>query len=321
MKKTKSGKLTNVQKFIVERIDRRKIKNATYNPRQIDDHARKKLHENLKKKGLQFPLVWNKRSGNLVSGHQRLSIIDAIEGTDDYEMDISVVDLNDKDEKEQNIFFNNQSAMGTWDVDALGTMIAEDEVDYKKAGFDDMDLQLIFEDSKYEVSMFDLDKAPSAVQRDIDEISKIQRMKRERKEHRERDIDASDPEFYAVVVFPDRDAQGEFMQRVGMNKNDRYVDGVRLHTSLEANKPQTKFKDGGEFEAITFWVAKDQKKVIEDEVVRISSLLKGKNLRGRALEYMAVNSSQTSLDEMTGEEAEVPPVKQSTFKTKKGRAA
>ena len=321
MKKTKSGKLTNVQKFIVERVDRKAIKNAPYNPRQIDDHARKKLNENLKKKGLLSPLVWNKRTGNLVSGHQRLSIIDAIEGSDDYEMDLSVVDLSSKDEKEQNIFFNNQSAMGTWDVDALGIMIAEDEVDYKKAGFDDMDLQLIFEDSKYEVSMFDLDKAPSAVQRDIDEISKIQRMKRERKEHTQRDIEASDPEFYAVVVFPDRDAQGEFMQRVGMNKNDRYVDGVRLHTSLEANKPQTKFKDGGEFEAITFWVAKDQKKVIEDEVVRISSLLKGKNLRGRALEYMSVNSSQTSLDEMTGEEAEVPPVKQSTFKTKKGRAA
>jgi len=321
MKKTKSGKLTNVQKFIVERVDRKAIKNAPYNPRQIDDHARKKLNENLKKKGLLSPLVWNKRTGNLVSGHQRLSIIDAIEGSDDYEMDLSVVDLSSKDEKEQNIFFNNQSAMGTWDVDALGIMIAEDEVDYKKAGFDDMDLQLIFEDSKYEVSMFDLDKAPSAVQRDIDEISKIQRMKRERKEHTQRDIEASDPEFYAVVVFPDRDAQGEFMQRVGMNKNDRYVDGVRLHTSLEANKPQTKFKDGGEFEAITFWVAKDQKKVIEDEVVRISSLLKGKNLRGRALEYMAVNSSQTSLDEMTGEEADEPPVKQPSFKTKKGRAA
>jgi len=321
MKKTKSGKLTNVQKFIVERVDRKAIKNAPYNPRQIDDHARKKLNENLKKKGLLSPLVWNKRTGNLVSGHQRLSIIDAIEGSDDYEMDLSVVDLSSKDEKEQNIFFNNQSAMGTWDVDALGTMITEEDIDYKKAGFDDMDLQLIFEDSKYEVSMFDLDKAPSAVQRDIDEIAKIQRMKRERKEHTQRDIEASDPEFYAVVVFPDRDAQGEFMQRVGVNKNDRYVDGVRLHSALEAVKPKTRTKDGGEFEAVTFWVARDQKQIIEDEVIRISPLIKGKNLRGRALEYMAVNSSQTPLDNLTGEEADIPPEKTPTFKSKKKKAA
>lgn len=309
------------QKFVPGRISRKQIKNAPYNPRQIDDHARKKLGENIKKKGLLAALVWNKRTGNLVSGHQRLSILDvraADKGLSDYLLDINIVDLSEKDEKEQNIFFNNQSAMGTWDVDALGTMISEDNIDYKKAGFDDMDLQLIFEDSKYEVSMFDLDNAPSAVQRDLDEISKIQRMKRERKEHRERDIDAADPEFYAVVVFPDRDAQGQFMERVGMSKNDRYVDGVRLHTSLEVSKPQTKFKDGGEFEAVTFWVAKDQKKVIEDEVVRVSSLLKGKNLRGRALEYMAVNSSQTDLDNFTGEEA---PVKQPTFKTKKRKAA
>ncbi len=92
MNKTVSkGGLHPSQKFVSERIHRSKIKNAPYNPRSIDDHARKKLHHNLKKKGLLDALVWNKRTGNLVSGHQRLSILDDLSATgDDYTLDFAV---------------------------------------------------------------------------------------------------------------------------------------------------------------------------------------------------------------------------------------
>ncbi len=313
-------KLHPDQKFVPGRIGRKQIKNAPYNPRQIDDHARKKLKENITKKGLLEALVWNKRTGNLVSGHQRLSILDmraAEKGLKDYLLDINIVDLSEKEEKEQNIFFNNPSTQGTYDVDGLGKMITEDGVDYKMAGFDDMDLQLIFEDTDYAVTMFDTDDAPKSVQDDLEQLEEIQRMKRERKEHRARDQDANDPEFYAVVVFPDRDAQGKFMERVGMNRNDRYVDGIRLHTSLEAVRPQTKTKNGEQFEKLEFWVASDQKQVIEDELVRIGALLKGKNIRGRSLEAMAVISSQTPTENITGEEPEV----RSEFKRKKRKAS
>lgn len=304
-KKNKEAALHPSQKFVIERLHRKQIKNAPYNPRKIDDHARKKLSVNLKKMGLLDPLVWNKRNGNLVSGHQRLSILDDIAGTDNYTMDFSVVDLSDKEEKEQNIFFNNPSTQGTYDVDGLGKMLVEDEVDYRKAGFDDMDLQIIFEDTEYAVTMFDTDEAPASVKDDLERLEEIQRMKRERKEHRERDQDANDPEFYAVVVFPDRAAQGQFMERVGMSRNDRYVDGVRLHTSLEASKPQTKSVSGERFVEMKFWIAKDQEKVVDDELVRIGALMKGKNIRGRSLEAMAIISSQTPVDNITGEEPEV----------------
>lgn len=294
------------QKFVPGRISRSQIKNAPYNPRQIDDHARKKLADNIKKKGLLEALVWNKRNGNLVSGHQRLSILDARAAEKklaNYLLDVSICDLSDADEKEQNIFFNNPSAQGTYTADELGKMFS-DGVDYKRAGFDDMDLQLIFEGTEYEVTMFDTEDAPASVKDDLEQLEEIQRMKRERKEHRERDKDANDPEFIAVVVFPDREAQGQFMERVGLSKNERYVDGVRLHTSLEAAKPQTRTKGGEEFEALTFWVARDQKEVIEGELVRLGSLMKGKNIRGRALEAMAVVSGQTPINNITGEEPE-----------------
>jgi hypothetical protein len=313
------SKLHPSQKFVPQRIHRRDIKNAPYNPRQIDDHARKKLFNMLKTRGLLASLTWNKRNGNLVSGHQRLSILDDLSKTgDDYLLDVDTVDLSDKDEKEANVFFNNPSAQGTFDADKLGKMIAEDEIDYRKAGFDDMDLQLMLEGTDYEVEMFDDSLAPRSVQDDLEQLEEIQRMKRERKAHRERDQEENDPEFYAVVVFPDRDAQGWFMGRVGMSRDDRYVDGVRLHTLLEAARPRTKTSPAGEvFEEVKFWLARDQRRVVEDELTRVSALLRGKNVRGRALEVMAVTSSQTPVDNIAGEP---PDGARPAFKPKRKRS-
>ncbi len=191
--KDKDAALHPDQKFVIGRISRKQIKNAPYTPRQIDDHARKKLAGNIEKKGLLDTLVWNKRTGNLVSGHQRLSILDqraAKKNLSNYLLDVAMVDLSEPEEKEQNIFFNNPSTQGTYEVDGLGKMLADGDVDYKKAGFDDMDLQLIFEDTEYAVTMFDTDEAPASVQDDLKQLEEIQRMKRERKEHRERDQDA-----------------------------------------------------------------------------------------------------------------------------------
>jgi len=319
MKKNRfeSDKLHPAQKFKVERLHRRQIKTAPYNPRQIDDHARKKLRENLKAMGLLDALVFNKRTGNLVSGHQRLGILDALSKTgDDYYLDFAVVDLDAKDEKQQNVFFNNPSAQGTYDPDAIGKMIADGDIEYKAAGFDNMDVQLLLEGTEYEVTMFDDESAPRSVQDDLDQLEEIQRMKRERKAHRERDQKANDPEFYSVVVFPDRDSQGRFMERVGMSRDDRYVDGVRLHTSLEAARPKTREYDGEKFELLSFWVAADQKKIIEDELTRIASLMKGKNIRSRALEAVAVISSQTPTNNITGEE---PEESEPVFKPRKRR--
>jgi acyl-CoA-binding protein len=304
-KMSDEAELHPAQKFKVKRLHRHKIKNAKYNPRKIDDHARKKLKENIKKRGLLEPPVWNEVTGNLVGGHQRLKILDMIAGNDIYLLDVSVVHLSPKEEKEQNVFFNNPDTQGTYDDDVLFKMVTDGDIDYRKAGFDDMTLQIKFEGMEGADTIFDTDDAPKAVRDDMAQLEEIQRIKRERKEHRERDQKANDPEFMSIVVFPDRDSQSEFMDRVTGDRNGRYVDGVRLRSALDATKPQTKTKDGGEFQAMTFWVHQEQRKVIEDELVRIGALLKGKNIRGRALEGIAVISSQTPIENITGEEPEV----------------
>lgn len=120
---------------------------ASYNPRTIEEEARKALKKNMQKIGLLGGIVWNKRSGNIVSGHQRVAIMDSVNrydpetGKNDYEFRVEVVDFDDKTEKEQNLFMNNRNVQGQYDDDLLRKMLAE--IDYEAAGFNDMDMQLL----------------------------------------------------------------------------------------------------------------------------------------------------------------------------------
>ena len=130
----------------MERWNRADIENAPYNPRTIDDYAKKKLRENLKRVGLVQPLVVNKTTGHLVSGHQRLAAMDALEKSGEYLLDVSVVEMDKKTEMEQNAFMNNPSAQGTWDVDALSDLVHGGVFDWQLAGFDKLDLEVLIAD-------------------------------------------------------------------------------------------------------------------------------------------------------------------------------
>lgn len=142
--KMKQNKIKQAEQRTVKRSE---IQFASYNPRVITDEARKKLKKNLQTVGLLGGVVWNIRTGNLVSGHQKVGIMDAVNrynpetGDNDYEFRVEVVDFDEKTEKEQNLFMNNKAVQGTYDDDMLRSLLSE--IDYSNAGFEEMDLQLL----------------------------------------------------------------------------------------------------------------------------------------------------------------------------------
>lgn len=97
--------------------------------------------------GVLGGIVWNKRTGNLVSGHQKVSIMDSVNrydpetGKNDYELRVEPVDFDLKTEKEQNLFFNNKNVQGEYDEDMLRSML--DGIDYSLAGFGEFDMQML----------------------------------------------------------------------------------------------------------------------------------------------------------------------------------
>ncbi|MCT4151303.1 DNA methylase [Elizabethkingia anophelis] len=120
---------------------------SDYNPRTISDDARKKLKANIKKNGIIGGLVVNEQTGNLVSGHQRVSIADEVNkydsesGKNDYEIKVEIIDVDLKTEKELNIFFNSKSVQGEMDYAKLALMIPDIDIDI--AGLDDVDMSFI----------------------------------------------------------------------------------------------------------------------------------------------------------------------------------
>lgn len=137
----------SIEKFETLRIKRSQIQNAPYNPRTISESARRRLKQGLQKLGIMSPIVWNKRTGNIVSGHQRLSIMDQLvpkserlEGGKDYLVTVSAVDLNDIEEREANLLFNNAAAQGDFDLDKLTGMLSMPDLDIEATGWDKTDM-------------------------------------------------------------------------------------------------------------------------------------------------------------------------------------
>ena len=134
-------------------LKRSQINLADYNPRRITAEARKLLKKNLETVGLMGGIIWNKTTGNLVGGHQRLSLLDkdnkykpATDGNppeNDYELEVVEVELSIEDEKKQNIFLNNQNAQGMFDTDKLKVVMEDIKFD-EDTGFSKKQSMSIF---------------------------------------------------------------------------------------------------------------------------------------------------------------------------------
>lgn len=219
-------KKTEHQRFEMQTMRRSEIKEAPYNPRIITDQNRKKLKEKVKSVGLLQPLVVNRRTGNLVSGHQRLAALDSLERGKDFELDVSMIDVDETVEKEMVVFFNNPSAQGEWNLDLLADMQLEHGVDFADMGFEKYDIDM----------MFDGDTRFSGVFLDVPEVGltgeKLQAVKDARAESLGIMAKKNEAEFYFVVVAKDMAQRDEAMRALGVPVFEQFVECSYLLENL-----------------------------------------------------------------------------------------
>lgn len=110
---------------------------APYNPRTISPEALGGLGQSIARFGVVQPVVWNRRTGHVVGGHQRLKAL-AAQGVQ--ETDVVVVDLPEVEEKALNLSLNSSAISGEFTADALALI---DEV---AAALPDMASALLFSD-------------------------------------------------------------------------------------------------------------------------------------------------------------------------------
>jgi DNA modification methylase len=105
----------------IQKIKLADLKAATYNPRTISDEAMAGLSHSIERFGMVQPIVWNKRTGNIVGGHQRFKVL-AEKGV--AETDVVVVDMDTNEEIALNVTLNNPSIQGEF-TSSVGELLKD----------------------------------------------------------------------------------------------------------------------------------------------------------------------------------------------------
>lgn len=134
--------------MIIEKIKAEKLIPTDYNPRKDlkpGDIEYEKLKRSLEEFGYVEPVIWNKTTGNVVGGHQRLKVLLSMGLT---EIDCVIVELSEEKEKALNVALNKIS--GDWDKDKLALLIADlqgEDFDVSLTGFDPTEIDDLFKDT------------------------------------------------------------------------------------------------------------------------------------------------------------------------------
>lgn len=125
--------------YVMQEIPISELKPHPKNPRKITPGAKKRLKEGLDKHGLVQPIIWNKRTGFIVGGHQRFSILKE-DLEKDATLNVAVIDVDEKQEAELLVFLNNTSSQGHWDDSAILDLMNSGIADNNMLGFNDADM-------------------------------------------------------------------------------------------------------------------------------------------------------------------------------------
>ena len=119
-----------------EKVRLEDLQPANYNPRielKPGDKEYERLRKSIKEFGYVDPIIRNKRTGNIVGGHQRLNVLRDL-GYE--ELEIVNIDIDENKEKALNIALNKIS--GKWDEPILKDLLVEldtGEFDIELTGF------------------------------------------------------------------------------------------------------------------------------------------------------------------------------------------
>ena len=210
------------QNFTFGTIQRSQIKNADYNPRIMDKESKKRLKKNLQENGLVSALTWNKRTGNLVGGHQRLEQLDALEKNHDYSLDVCIIDVDEKQEARANVLLNNPSMQGDWDIDKLAYMSEEFGLSFDDMGFSKLDVDFMFDGDERFTEMLETPEAKE-VKKGLEEVKAARQAGKERLQER------NNINFYSVIVFEDEKQKAEFYRKINTPLSEEYITADKVY--------------------------------------------------------------------------------------------
>lgn len=233
---------------IVE-LKRSQIHPADYNPRKISNEGKSALKRSIKNFGVLGGIVVNRRTGNtIVSGHQKVYILDILNDypDKDYSLRVEVVDYDEKKEKEANCALNSPNVGGEYDYDKLRELIPD--IDYKDAGLTEQDLDIIGVDFNFQTEeentiADELDtlmepvregRQAEVAQKQAERAEKVAHMKQVKEEVKEAATKAAaNMDAYLMLSFDNWEAKVEFCEKFGFNPDEKFLKGEVFEQKID----------------------------------------------------------------------------------------
>ena len=191
----------------IEKIPAARLNPAAYNPRKDlkpGDREYEKLMRSIAEFGYVEPVIWNRQTGNVVGGHQRLKVLVDMGQT---EIDCVVVDLDLRREKALNVALNK--IQGDWDEEKLASLMAEfdaTDFDVSLTGFEAGEVDALlnrFYSHEAQEDEFDADAAREQIAEDGGPVTQPGNLWA-LGEHRLLCADPADPEAYERLLGKER---------------------------------------------------------------------------------------------------------------------
>lgn len=221
----------------VTTIPRSQILLADFNPRVIDADEKRRLKKSLEINGLSECLIWNRTTGRLLSGHQRLSILDKSAPDGDWLVPVIIRELDEVQEKQLLVAMNNRKAQGRDDDIKLGQLLQTPNIDITAMGFDLGQIKTILPQIAPTIPVVQAELAANSQKWKAEKAAKIAREDaaverimagQETGDKAETKILEQDDQFYACFLWKNFAGKMKMMQALGVDAGEQFVKGEVL---------------------------------------------------------------------------------------------
>jgi hypothetical protein len=230
--KKKAQKLKQSETIVIKRSQ---INFAPYNPRKKNPKVVEALKANFKKVGFMGGIQWNKTTRNLIGGQKRTEALDLIfdyDGTPekDYDVKVEMIELDEKTEKEQNLFLNNKRVQGEMDLELVAAMLPE--INIEATGLEQYDIDLI----KATVPDFHYGEI-TEIKTDINNLNKNSAANKEKIKALKKTISAGvktdQTATHFTVAFEDYSKKAEYLESLGINGDTILISAERFFKAIQ----------------------------------------------------------------------------------------
>jgi hypothetical protein len=137
-----------------------------------------------------------------------------------------MIDVSEKDEVAINVYLNNQSAMGEWDVFALQDIKnLYPEIDFEAdMGFDESDINILFGKQEEEQEL--IEEQAKADEFTTDTFRDIKKKSREKAKSENQNGDSynlAESDYVIQIVFPNNHEKRELMKKIRKPEKEAYL--------------------------------------------------------------------------------------------------